>query len=262
LKVLGIVGLDYCGSTVVSNVLSGLPGTVNVGESHWILDRNLRCKECGKAPCPVFHGTLLDKLKSADIENDSWWEIISLGTGAELIVSSDKLPKHYDRFGVPNYLIFLYKDPRANIFSWCKRKFEYDLSDAPSIISTEHIEIGINWWVNITIQMADWLEKQKSDVSVVSLENFTINTREMVRGISSWLAMEYDPSAIDYWNRELHYIGGNHSVKRMKPNQHFYNKIAIDERWRESISPQDSERIRNSNEIWALIDRIKEFSER
>jgi coenzyme F420-reducing hydrogenase delta subunit len=74
--------------------------------------------------------------------------------------------------------------------------------------------------------------------------------------------MEYDPSALDYWNRELHYIGGNHSVKRMESNQYFFKKIIIDERWRESISPQDSERIRDSNEIWALVDRIKEISER
>ena len=38
MRSLGIIGLDYCGSTLISNVLSGLPaGVYNAGESHWIL---------------------------------------------------------------------------------------------------------------------------------------------------------------------------------------------------------------------------------
>ena len=92
MQVIGIVGLDYCGSTVISNVLSGLPGAVNVGESHWIVDRGIGCKECGTKSCPVFTNRLLSRLRNEDTKSGHWWEIISEETGAEINISSDKLP--------------------------------------------------------------------------------------------------------------------------------------------------------------------------
>lgn len=260
LRVLGIVGLDYCGSTVISNVLSGLPGTVNVGESHWILDRGIGCTECAKKPCPIFTPLLLSKLKGAVLEEENWWGIISQETGAELIVSSDKLPKHYERFGVPDYLMFVHKDPRANIYSWCRRKF-LSKDDSDAILTSEQIDSGISWWLSVTGTIVDWLENQDSDISVVNLEAFAENPREMIRGISSWVAMEYDPSTIEYWTRELHYIGGNHSVKRMDQNRYFYNRISIDERWKIHISESDAKRIANNGEISMLLERANRCSQ-
>ena len=35
---IGIVGLDYCGSTLINNILSGLPDCIGAGETHWIID--------------------------------------------------------------------------------------------------------------------------------------------------------------------------------------------------------------------------------
>ncbi len=254
MQVLGIVGLDYCGSTVISNVLSGLPGAVNVGESHWIIDRKIGCKECGKKPCPVFTNRLLSRLRIADTNDESWWEIIFEETGSETIISSDKLPKHYDRFGTPEYLLFVYKDPRANIYSWCKRKFP-SRNESGSTFSSEEISSGIEWWIKVTEDMVQWLENQDCEIATISLEDFARNPREMVKGISTWIATDFDPTTIEFWRRELHYIGGNHSVKRMNPDRHFFNKIDIDERWKERISDQDSMRIIESKEINSLLER-------
>tara|TARA_B100000945_G_C20354286_1_gene583823 strand:- start:343 stop:1128 length:786 start_codon:yes stop_codon:yes gene_type:complete len=260
MQVLGIVGLDYCGSTVISNVLSGLPGTVNVGESHWIIDRGIGCKECGRKPCPIFTNRLLSRLRNEDIDSGMWWEIISKETGSELIISSDKLPKHYDRFGTPDFLLFVHKDPRANIYSWCKRKFSSSY-ESESIFSTEEINSGIEWWKKVTRDIVEWMEEQTCEIAVISLEDFARNPREMVRGISTWVASDFDPSTVEFWRRELHYIGGNHSVKRMNPDRHFFNRIDIDERWKEGISDTDSSRIMQSREINSLLERAKKTSQ-
>ena len=99
LRTMGIVGLDYCGSTLVSNVLSSLPGVLNIGESHWIIDRNLGCRECHNKPCPVFTNSMLYELRNLDLSKKSWWDAISNHTDADMIISSDKLPKHYELFG-------------------------------------------------------------------------------------------------------------------------------------------------------------------
>ncbi len=260
MQVLGIVGLDYCGSTVITNVLSGLPGAVNVGESHWIIDREIGCKECGRKPCPVFTNRLLTQLRTEDLFPGRWWEIISNETGAELIISSDKLPKHYDRFGTPDLLVFVYKDPRANIYSWCKRKFQSS-KDSERLFSNEEINLGIEWWKTVTRTIVEWLENQVCEIAVVGLEDFARNPREMVRGISTWIASDFDSSSVEYWQRELHYIGGNHSVKRMNPNRHFYNRISIDDRWTTRISEEDAARILKSSEISSLLERAKKTSQ-
>jgi len=85
--------------------------------------------------------------------------------------------------------------------------------------------------------------------------------REMVRGISTWIASDFDPASIEFWRRELHYVGGNHSVKRMDPNRHFFNRIDIDERWKKRISEEDSTRIIESIEINSLLERAKQTSQ-
>ena len=262
LRTLGIVGLDFCGSTVVSNVLSSMPGVLNIGESHWIIDRGLGCRECHNQPCPVFTRPMLGGLRSLDLESNNWWEEIAKYTDAELIVSSDKLPKHYDRFGVPDYLLFLHKDPKSNIVSWCKRKFRNEEGKTPEIFSSEQITRGVNWWVNISNMTLKWLENQEADISTMALEDFSEDPRRMTKSLCGWLGVEYDPTSIDFWKRDLHYIGGNHSVRRMGSEQHFYQMIAVDERWRLRISQEDSERIENDNEINGILQSFQGIARR
>ena len=148
----------------------------------------------------------------------------------------------------------MYKDPRANIYSWCKRKFP-SRNESGSTFSSEEISSGIEWWIKVTEDMVQWLENQDCEIATISLEDFARNPREMVKGISTWIATDFDPTTIEFWRRELHYIGGNHSVKRMNPDRHFFNKIDIDERWKERISDQDSMRIIESKEINSLLER-------
>ena len=259
LRSMGIVGLDYCGSTLVSNVLSSLPGVLNVGESHWIIDRNLGCRECHNKPCPVFTRSMLDDLRAAELTEQSWWEIISSHSDADLIISADKLPKHFDLFGVPDNLLFLYKDPKANIVSWCKRKFELP-SEGAKIFIDDEVEIGINWWLEMTSKLLEWLERQDREISTISLEKFAKDPRGATLSLCGWLGIEYDPTSIDYWNRELHYIGGNHSVKRLQPSRHFYRRIAVDDRWKGHLSDISKEKIDNNEEIIRLLGRISNIS--
>ncbi len=255
---MGIVGLDYCGSTLISNVMSGLPGVINAGESHWIIDRNLGCRECHSKPCPVFDGLLLGELRSLDLETESWWGRIGQHTGAELIISSDKLPRHYDRFGCPDYLLYLHKSPESNIISWCKRKFRID-GEIPDQFSSEQILSGMRWWIEISTANMEWLSTQDSDISEMSLESFSSNPKSMLKSICGWLGIEYDHTAIEFWNRELHYIGGNHSVKRTDPGNHFYKRVVKDNRWESLISEGDLRAIMDNSEIQSINKRIMQI---
>ena len=127
---VGIVGLDYCGSTLMNNILSGLPGCIGVGESHWIVDRVRNenqsglCTECFGDPCPVFIEDVYERLSDEDaLEPGDWWRVIAGSARADVIISADKRPRHFDRFGVPDKLLLMVKDPRSHIVSWCRRKY-------------------------------------------------------------------------------------------------------------------------------------------
>ena len=260
LRTLGIVGLDYCGSTLVSNVLSSMPGVLNVGESHWIIDRNLGCRECHNRPCPVFTNAMLSDLRSCDLSVDSWWDVISKHTDADLVISTDKLPKHYDLFGVPDTLLFLYKDPKSNIVSWCKRKFPITQESSSQLFSDTEVDAGIKWWLEISSNILNWLECQDREIVVLSLEDFSSDPRGMAMFLCGSLGVEFDPTSINFWNRDLHYIGGNHSVKRLSPNKHFYQKIIVDKRWRSHLSDMTIKRIDQDQEILSVLKRVEDIA--
>ena len=139
------------------------------------------------------------------------------------------------------------------------RKCPHYLEGIESVVFTS--TSGIEWWEKVTRDIVEWLEKQSCEIAAISLEDFARNPREMIRGISTWLASDFDPSSVEFWRRELHYIGGNHSVKRMNPERHFYNKISVDERWRGRISESDSSMIMKSVEINSLLERAKKTSQ-
>ena len=92
-----------------------------------------------------------------------------------------------------------------------------------------------------------------------SLEDFSNDPRGMAMSLCGSLGIEFDPTSINFWNRDLHYIGGNHS-KASFPNKHFYQKIVVDERWRDHLTDIAAEKIDQDVEISAILNRVAEIS--
>ncbi|MBJ62745.1 MAG: hypothetical protein CMB57_05760 [Euryarchaeota archaeon] len=261
-KVLGIIGLDYSGSTLLTNILSGLPDTVNTGESHWIIDRNLGCKECGNQPCPIYTQEMMNELRELSIPTTEWWNVIASHSNSKLIISSDKRPRHYDRLGHPNHVILLIKDPRANITSWCSRKFN-DAKREDEFFTNEQVERGLVWWYKLHKEAIDWLEENEIPTTVLFLEDFVSNQRERLSSIAEIFSMslndEQKTNALQFWERQLHYIGGNHSVKRLDKNRYFYKSIKIDERWKNRLSDESQHEILVDRRVSIVNKRIQQF---
>merc|ERR1712023_347688 len=51
LKVIGILGCNFCGSTALSAILDCLPHVLSVGETHRLIDRAWGCKKCTYILC-------------------------------------------------------------------------------------------------------------------------------------------------------------------------------------------------------------------
>lgn len=274
MKSVGIVGLDYCGSTLINNVLSGLPNCIGVGESHWIIDHEKsnranveRCTECGTAECPVFSHVVIDELrKIVDTKNASWWKTISEASNCDIVISGDKRPYHYERLGIPDKLIMIVKDPRAHLVSWAIRKFsssrlqEYNKGQHNFQLSDEEFEFSLNFWIRETRKHITWSLGTEKPTLAISLESFITGGPEYLQEIATWIGADFVPEAVDYWKTDLHYIGGNHSVKRMADERYFFRRLRLDKRWTDVLNEEQQIQILEDPRVSEQLNRLTPYS--
>ena len=271
---IGIVGLDYCGSTLINNILSGLPGCIGAGETHWIKDsqnhpnQRGRCTECYNAECPVFSEKLIKNLQIMEITADGkWWREISKSSGCKIVISADKRPRHYDRFGVPDKLLFIVKDPRAHIVSWANRKFlqpdqnleSYNQGETTLKLDEKQFDEAFLTWLRETRKHISWCIEAKKDFAVISLDYFVSNAEQMLENIAKWMDAPFDNKALEYWNNDLHYIGSNHSVKRIRENRYFFKEVKKDKRWQKVLTQEQSNSIISHDKVNYQLNRLKPF---
>lgn len=271
---IGIVGLDYCGSTLMNNILSGLPDCIGAGETHWIIDSKKnpnqrgRCTECYNQECPVFSEELLNTMQTMKIEpNGEWWDIISKFSNCRFVISGDKRPRHYDKFGIPDKLLFMLKDPRAHIVSWAKRKYlqpnqnlkQYNQGNTNLELNDEQFNEAFTTWLRETRKHITWCIESKKDLAVVSLEHFVVNDEYMLAQIADWMGADFDAKALEYWNTDLHYIGSNHSVKRIKQDRYFFKEVKKDRRWEDVLTIEQSNFVKNHEKVHYQFNRLKPY---
>jgi hypothetical protein len=269
---------------VINNILSGLDNCIGVGETHWILDKNKNpnqtgmCTECHGRPssanpvhtlCPVFTPQVLERMcDDKVIERGGWWDIIGESADVEIVISGDKRPHHYERFGVPDKLLLVVKDPRSHIVSWARRKFPpdektkvaaYHRGDGDFTLDQEHFDAALNFWIRETRKHITWCINSRKPLAVISLESFVVNSENILREVSDWLNTPFNPKALNYWESDLHYIGSNHSVKRMKPNRYFFKQIKIDERWKNFLSEPQAMTVISDQGVTDQLERLKPY---
>lgn len=274
LSVIGLVGADFSGSTILSAVLDGLNGVQSVGETHWIIDRGLHCRECCPgdnrcmwdsgcecdydANCPVFGSGVLNQLRELDEvdRRDNWWRIIGAAAQASVVISSDKRPSHFERLGLPDKYIFTFKDPVAHVFSRAKRVAE----EAGSKILDEHVAEGVDWLVTKSQYRVDFLLRSGKELALVKNEDFSRNPQRVLNSLAGYLGVKADGRALKYWNHDHHYIGGNFSVRQKVRSKSVQHEVALDPAASRKLTPAQQEIVSSSNRIHDLMERIDELA--
>ena len=108
MKIIGIVGAIYCGSTIVSRLLSSLPGVIAPGEIEQILQHGWPiCQNCGGA-CDLFTEEFVKSCTRKNI----YEKLSEAYGGADVLVSSDKNTESLLRYSQrPSHVIMLSRDP-------------------------------------------------------------------------------------------------------------------------------------------------------
>lgn len=277
LLVVGIVGCDFSGSTILSAVLDGLEGVQSVGETHWILDRGLHCRECCPGDdkcmwnsdcecdfdpnCPVFTAEVLASLHAIPeaARPAEWWKTIGESAQATVIISSDKRPSHFERLGLPDQYIFTYKDPVSHVFSRAKR---LSVEHGTERILDEQVAEGVEWLVFNSEFRIDFLKEYADSIALVNNENFSRDPRAGLSTLAGFLGVHPDLAVLEYWNHDHHYIGGNFSVRQKVAAEQIQHVVEVDGAALLALTESQQDMIRSDQRITALERRIEELSAR
>lgn len=174
------------------------------------------CRECGEKPCPIFTEQLLERLRHFPESQAYWWSAMADAAGVNVLVSSDKRPRHYDRIGHPDYVLMTIKNVREHVFSYARRPKTQ--KGGPEVFDRDDIHKAIRKLVRDYKDMFAWLKEVKLPVKVVAIEEVMDRTSDQVKSICEWAQISY-ADGFDYLNEPHHYIAGNFSVKRGKKNR-------------------------------------------
>lgn len=217
-----IGGVSYVGSTTLNLILGSLPEVQAIGESHWLTDIHQRlmsengikpeavgiidqegyekgfqqCQLCGHS-CVHYTREMRKTLKKGIKEN--WHTKLAQAFDARVIVTSDKHPaiiSSLDR-KLLNATIVMFKHPFNSWVSYSKRN-ETRLS-----WMRQYAEV-YNYFLNNY--------KNQGPLLFLSWENFLQRPEETLEKICSTLRLEFDSSALEYWKKDHHYIGGNYNL--------------------------------------------------
>lgn len=236
--------------------MDGLPDVASVGETHWIVDRDHGCRECRDEPCPVFASDLLVSLRglSEADRKGQWWPLIAEAAGSRVVVSSDKRPLHFEKLGLPSSWIFLYKDPVAHVYSKARRLARGNEQER---ITDADVTKALAWLVKNTHERLDFLESQGAPTAVLRNESLVLRPVATARRLASFLGVPEDPTCVEYWNHDHHYIGGNFSVRNVTRSSTIDHTLRIDETYKTGLTDTQREMISESEPLRAVMERVR-----
>ena len=200
---IALGGMSFCGSTVVSYLLGSLPGTANIGESHWLVDvtnagDRMFCAHCGPK-CAVLAEEFRQSLKTDPRE---WYARIAERVETDLLVSSDKAPILLDRLEPDRRydLVVLYKPPELHARSYARF-----MGRNGTPFDILHY---LDQWSNF---YEKYLDKFEIDgvKTFVDVEQFFRKPSQQLKKLATALGIPFDAAVMEYWRKVHHAVGGN-----------------------------------------------------
>jgi hypothetical protein len=130
-------------------------------------------------------------------DQGNWWQHLSDAYQADTIISSDKRPRHFEGFGLPDWSIILWRKPRAWVASWRRRR-----PDVP-------LEKAIDIWNTVYGNLIAWCQDNTKHVGLC-----WDDVRANPETVLDRLCMELDLPMVSQWGAipnfsiKHHHIGG------------------------------------------------------
>lgn len=199
---IAVIGVSFCGSTVLTYVLGGLPGVANVGESFWAAEGSSHavCRYCHPEPCPHWTEAFVAGLRE---NQQDWYKRLAAQMQSDIIVSSDKIVRVLRRFD-PELELDALLSFRPPIDAY--RSYRTKAVPPPG---QELMDMNgyLSWWARLYKQGLDADNKGKK--VCLEFEGFRREPAEVLQRLCTALELPYDVKALEYWKRPQHLIGGH-----------------------------------------------------
>lgn len=217
LNVVCIVGLAYCGSTLLNLILDSHPDIFGGGELHWIIKRqhtkigfNLECTHCGRS-CPVW-----TERNFRIFSEEDFYSTLSGITRYRNIVDSSKNWSWFSRI-IPLHSktthffpVLLVKHPIRHLASLyhnattSKTNPEFsNLNNAPNIL--------LNYYSSILSELDEFSSTYPGTAPplVIRYEDIVRNLEETITPILKYLELSFLPELHNFYTIPHHQLGGN-----------------------------------------------------
>jgi hypothetical protein len=288
MSTIGIVGTAFCGSTLVSVILDGLPEVAAVGETHCIIDKDMtrmwNCRTCGNE-CEYLTDEFFDRLRN---DPSDWWKKFrqqmnmpasrhgSDDAKREIkhIVASEKWFAIYDKLGLPDQALLIWRNPVSWCCSWLMHKAMNKRNDVTlgELNPTESdIRGAMSKWVNFYRNALLWIRKRRIGSVFLHFESFVVDTRYELGRLCTRFGIEYSSSAIYYTSMEHHHICGNGGVTISSPpaegkkgrkywEEHLkeipHGKLSKDLRYKKAFSGKQIRMIENDLDVMKMFEAL------
>ena len=294
---IGIVGASYCGSTLVSVLLDGLPHVAAVGETHCIIDDDIsgmpNCRTCGNE-CKYLTNEFFDYLRAdpsdwwdkfkKQMNMPAWWlcNRVTRSDAADhidYIVASEKWFAIYDRLGLPDIILLIWRNPISWCCSWLMHQRlinGVDVTLNKLRPTNDDINIAVFHWINFYQNALRWIRNYYSTKSVsLHFDKLLESPYDEFKRLCSRLGLEYSDSAIDYTNKPHHHIRGNGCVTissipdEESRNHHYwkehlgelpYGKLTKDTRYKKMFTSGQIRMIEENPNIVRIVDQLSYVS--
>jgi len=221
---VGIVGLPYCGSTIIGRLFSCVPGVAPAGEVGWLvtwpscLEAPPTCTRCGEA-CPVWTPQVRYRPWNA---RNLLRDVAALFDAATTIVLGDKYPALYDAHGLPERAVLLFRHPVGMALS----AFNHD-GTAPE----RYYDVWAAWYRDA---MAWCAARFGSETVYVDHDAFMARPDAALTALCGALGLTAPVVPLPLPEKlEDHYFAGNRWMGA-------HRTLAPDQRWRTERLPQMS----------------------
>jgi len=265
-----ILGISFCGSTLLSYILGANKDIFSVGESSWVLyttknsgqskeriERANKCKICQKCNfwTPEFKRTLtysnfFDSIKKRAKEKYN----------VDKIVYADKNHNQYNKFlkygNQINKVILLFKRPEGFVTSYFYRDSKWSIKQILDLYC---------WQYTANLKFIEGIDTQ-----IIFYDDFALNPKKIVKELCNWLEVSYSDEMLEYWNRtsKTHQIAGNaNPLLNFRSDERFEywtdkwrrksrKKIILDDKWKTELSKEILEEIKENKMATSLFNKL------
>ena len=237
MKIYGILGTPYCGSTSLTFIISGAKCVFPIGESIHINNKS-KCSVCVDKPCPFWTKEFTEEITQENIHKKVLEKVKQFGD-FDIILYADKSPMIYESFkklGTEFDKFFvLFKSPEAYMYS----RLKHDKDNSELMVKE----------LDAYFQVYSYKIFDSKNLFYLSYDDLTTNSVVVIKKLCEWADIPFDEKMLNLRlvGNKIHSISGNTGAYTHIWPKNFVKRFVKSKYWKDNFSKYHSEKALNES---------------